>query len=186
MEEGDRGRGGGSSEDEERTTSQRSKFCTPARRATRRRVRPCAPLVRQQTCPALHLQGFTAEEAEEESEAEEEEEEEEEVIFPPRSLARLGPVRRGGRARRREVRSLSGRSAGAAPGGPRQAGPPPSREQRISSAKIVTDQANKPTLLRLLQPILMQGLRQHQKDYNDEENQGDNYSVRILTGFTAP
>ncbi|CAK0813947.1 unnamed protein product [Prorocentrum cordatum] len=128
MEEGDRGRGGGSSEDEERTTSQRSKFCTPARRATRRRVRPCAPLVRQQTCPALHLQGFTAEEAEEESEAEEEEEEEEEVIFPPRSLARLGPVRRGGRARRREVRSLSGRSAGAAPGGPRQAGPPPSRD----------------------------------------------------------
>ncbi|CAK0813957.1 unnamed protein product [Prorocentrum cordatum] len=133
MEEGDGGRGGGSSEDEERTTSQRSKFCTPARRATRRRVRPCAPLVRQQTCPALHLQGFTAEEAEEESEEEEaeEEEEEEEVIFPPRSLARLGPVRRGGRARRREVRSLSGRSAGAAPGGPRQAGPPPSREQRI-------------------------------------------------------
>ncbi|CAK0813945.1 unnamed protein product [Prorocentrum cordatum] len=126
MEEGDGGRGGGSSEDEERTTSQRSKFCTPARRATRRRVRPCAPLVRQQTCPALHLQGFTAEEAEEE-----EEEEEEEVIFPPRSLARLGPVRRGGRARRREVRSLSGRSAGAAPGGPRQAGPPPSREQLL-------------------------------------------------------
>ncbi|CAK0813946.1 unnamed protein product [Prorocentrum cordatum] len=125
MEEGDGGRGGGSSEDEERTTSQRSKFCTPARRATRRRVRPCAPLVRQQTCPALHLQGFTAEEAEEE-----EEEEEEEVIFPPRSLARLGPVRRGGRARRREVRSLSGRSAGAAPGGPRQAGPPPSRDPR--------------------------------------------------------